>query len=438
MRSVARSTDMPAIYGAPPAWQCGRGPIAKRSVVSNPNFMTVDRIPLHRPDIGDEEIAAVSAVLRSGWLTTGAECRAFEEELATFTGAQHAVAVNSCTAALHLALEATGLQRSDAVLVPTLTFAATAEVVAYFGATPVLVDVEPDTLCLDAAAAARLLDERTAWRRVHAILPVHYAGQMADVDAIARLAHRWELRVIEDAAHALPAFARDPEGHWRTIGTTSEVTCFSFYANKTITTGEGGMMVTDSPELAARARRMSLHGLSADAWQRYGASGSWRYQIVAPGFKYNLTDLAAALGRVQLRKATALWERRTLLAARYAELFAGVDELELPQVREDRRSSWHLYALRLNLDRLSIDRAQFIDELQRLGIGASVHWMPLHLHPYYRDTFGYRQGDFPVADREWPRLVSLPIFPSMTEAEQQRVADAVIGVARRHHRRAVA
>ena len=407
--------------------------------------MSDERIPLHRPAIGDDEIAAVTDVLRSGWLTSGKACGAFEEELAAFVGAHHAVAVNSCTAALHLALEAAGITRGDVVLVPTMTFAATAEVVAYLGATPLFVDCERDTLNLDVGAARRTLETRLQGGRVpglsdgtpRAIVPVHYAGQMADVAAVARLADAHQLRVVEDAAHALPASAL-VDGVWRSVGTTAEQTCFSFYANKTITTGEGGMLVTDSPELAARARRMSLHGLSADAWQRYGASGSWRYQIVAPGFKYNLTDIAAALGRVQLTKANQLCEARRRIAARYAELLGDVEEIELPTARPDRRSSWHLYAIRLHGERLAIGRGEFIEELSRRGIGASVHWMPLHLHPYYRERFGLREGDFPVAEREWRRLISLPIFPSMSEAEQERVAGAVRSVAQHNRRRAVA
>jgi perosamine synthetase len=406
------------------------------------------RVPFHRPDIGEEEIAAVTAVLRSGWLTTGEQCRAFETEFADFVGARHAVAVSSCTAALHLALEAAEVSAGGLVLVPALTFAATAEVVTYFGATPVLVDCERDTLDIDACHAAHLLGELAAGRVVpgvraarpaHAIMPVHYGGQMADVDAVAALARAHQLRVIEDAAHALPAWARATDGSWRSVGTTAEQTCFSFYANKTITTGEGGMLVTDDEQLAARARRMSLHGLSSDAWSRFTAHGRWDYHVLAPGFKYNLTDMAAALGRAQLQKARALAERRRALAERYRALLGDVEELELPTERPDRRSSWHLYPLRLRLNRLAIDRAAFIEALGQAGVGSSVHWRPLHLHPYYRHTHGYRAQDLPVASAEWERLVSLPIFPSMSEAEQARVAAEVRRLVAQHLRaRAVA
>jgi len=409
--------------------------------------MATERIPLHRPAIEEDDVAAVTRVLRSGWLTTGAECQAFEAEFADAVGARHAVAVNSCTAALHLALEARGLRAGGVVLVPALTFAATAEVVAYFGATPVLVDCQRDTLNLDPAHAAHLCSELAAGRPVpglrhaaqpHAIIPVHYAGQMADVDAIATVARVHGLRVIEDAAHAFPAYARATDGRWRACGTTAEQTCFSFYANKTITTGEGGMLVSDDAQLIARARCMSLHGLSQDAWRRYGANGSWHYSIIAPGFKYNLTDIAAALGRAQLMKAESLATRRRQLADRYRALLGDVEELELPVERPDRRSAWHLYVLRLRLDRLGIDRDAFIQELGRAGIGTSVHWMPLHLHPYYHSTYQLSPRDFPVASAEWERMVSLPIFPSMRDDEQLRVAAAVRAVVARSLRAKVA
>jgi perosamine synthetase len=405
------------------------------------------RVPFHRPAIGDDELAAVCAVLRSGWLTSGAECAAFEREFASAVGAAHAIAVNSCTAALHLALEAAGVRAGDLVLVPTLTFAATAEVVTYLGATPVLVDCERDTFNLDPGHAARLLDTLGESRRVpgvvdprpaRAIIPVHYGGQMADVDWISTLARVHDVRVIEDAAHAFPAAARSIDGSWRPAGATAEQTCFSFYANKTITTGEGGMLVTNDDQLAARARMMSLHGLSRDAWQRYSAHGSWSYRIVAPGFKYNMTDVAAALGRVQLRKAARLAGRRRLLAARYDALLGDLDELELPVERGDRRSAWHLYVIRLRLEQLAIDRAAFVDELARAGIGASVHWMPLHLHPYYEERFGLHAEDFPVASAEWQRMISLPLYPTMSYAEQDRVAEAVRAIVARAARARVA
>lgn len=409
--------------------------------------MSEVRVPLHRPFIGDEEIAAVTSALRSGWLTTGEQCRLFEAEFAAAVGARHAVAVNSCTAALHLALEAAGVGRGDPVLVPALTFAATAEVVAYFDAVPVLVDCERDTLNLDVAHAAYLCAELAAGRRVpgvatprapRAIVPVHYGGQMANVDAVDLLARTHSLRVVEDAAHAFPAAARATDGGWRSAGTTAEQTCFSFYANKTITTGEGGMLVTDDQALADRARSMSLHGLTSDAWHRFTAHGRANYLIVAPGFKYNMTDFAAALGRVQLGRAVFLAERRRALAERYHALLGDVDELELPTERADRRSAWHLYVVRLHLDRLQLDRDDFVEELAQHGVSTSVHWRPLHLHPYYERTYALGPGDFPVASTEWARMVSLPLYPSMTEGEQEHVAAVVRGVLARGRRARVA
>jgi perosamine synthetase len=400
-------------------------------------------VPFHRPSIGEDEIAAVTAVMRSGWLTSGEQCKKFEEEFAAFVRAKHAVAVNSCTAALHLALAAAGVQRGDLVLVPTWTFAATAEVVIHLGATPVLVDADPRALHLDVAHAARLCDALSLGRAVpgvvfpappRAVMPVHFAGEMCDVDGIDVLASQYHLQVIEDAAHALPSFARSADGHWRTVGTTAAQTCFSFYANKTITTGEGGMLVTNDDRLAEQARRLALHGLSRDAWSRFGKGGSWDYQILAAGYKYNLTDMAAALGRVQLKRAYELATARTKVARRYNQLLEDVEEIQLPQEASDRRSAWHLYVIRLHLDRLNIGRDAFIEELTQAGIGASVHWRPLHLHRYYEETYALDPEDFPVATAEWQRCISLPIFPGQTEEEIDHVCRTVRAIAARHAR----
>jgi perosamine synthetase len=402
-------------------------------------------VPFFRPEIAAAEIDEVVDCLRSGWLTTGPRTKAFEAAFAGYVGARHGVAVNSCTAALHLALEAIGLKRGDLALVPTMTFAATAEVVRYFDAVPVFVDCDPATLCMDPAAAARTIEEIREGRPaaglapphgpLKAILPMHYGGQMADADAFRALADARDLALVEDAAHALPAFFRaGADAPWRSVGTTADVTCFSFYANKCITTGEGGMAVTDRADLADRMRVMSLHGMSKDAWKRFTDKGSWYYEIVAPGFKYNMTDVAAALGLVQLARADALWEGRRRVARRLSEGLADLDEMELPRERPDRRHSWHLYAIRLRLERLRIDRAAFIDEMKARGVAASVHWMPLHMQPYYVGTYGFRAEEFPVAAGLWPRLVSLPIFPSMTDAEIDRVVEVVRQVATRHRK----
>jgi perosamine synthetase len=381
-------------------------------------------LPFHVPEIGNEEIDSVVATLRSGWLTTGSRVKQFEEEFAAMVGSRHAIAVNSCTAALHLALEAVGLNERDEVILPTMTFAATAEVVTYFKAKPVLVDCTSDTLNLDPDAMEKAITPRTK-----AILPVHFAGHPCDMDRILEIARLNNLRVIEDAAHALPARYRG-----RMVGTIGDSTCFSFYATKTITTGEGGMITTDNPEWASRMRMMSLHGLSRDAWNRYSTQGSWAYDILAPGFKYNLTDIAAALGIAQLGKSERFWKMRERYASLYREGFCNLPELLLPPARGDVQHAWHLYVVRLDTERLRIGRNEFIEQLQRQGIGCSVHFIPLHLHRYYRETYGYDVAPFPVASKAFERIVSLPLYPKMTEDDVQRVVTVVRGLIEKYRR----
>lgn len=402
-------------------------------------------VPFFRPSIGELEIQAVVECLRSGWLTTGPRTKEFESRFAEYVGAKHAVAVNSCTAALHLALEALGLQRGESVIVPTMTFAATAEVVRYFDAVPVFVDCDPRTLCIDPDALDRTLERlaqqaplpglKAPYGKLRAIVPVHYAGQMVDVDRVRAAADKYGVPVIEDAAHTVPAaFRSSSTAPWRLVGSTANVTCFSFYANKCITTGEGGMAVTDDAELAARMRLMSLHGMSKDAWKRFMGGGAWYYEVVAPGFKYNLTDVAAALGLEQLKRAEELLQARRLIAERYLQGLADVEELALPVELSDRRHSWHLFAVQLRLSKLSIDRGAFIERLTEAGIGVSVHWQPLHMQPYYRGVYGYQPEAFPVAARIWPTLVSLPIFPGMTAVEVDEVIAAVKRIARENRK----
>jgi dTDP-4-amino-4,6-dideoxygalactose transaminase len=379
-------------------------------------------LPFHRPDIEQAEIDEVVDTLRSGWLTTGPKTHQFEADFAACVGAKHAIAVNSCTAAMHLALEAMDLQRGDQVITSPYTFAATAEVVRYFGAEPVFVDIRPDDLNIN----PRLI-EAAITRRTKAIIPVHIAGLPADLDAIYALADRYGLAVVEDAAHAFPSeYGGRPVGSPGASGQPSAV-CFSFYATKTITTGEGGMITTDDDALAERCRIMALHGISKDAWKRYTAEGSWYYEIIAPGYKYNLTDIAAAIGLVQLRKAGRMWQRRREIAQIYKEAFDSMPELQIPADRIDCQHAWHLYLLRLNLDRLRIDRAQFIQELKRLNIGTAVHFIPLHLHPYYQKTYGCAPDDFPVSYEEYQRVISLPIYSKMSDED---VEDVVSSVAR--------
>lgn len=391
------------------------------------------RVPFFRPSIGDAEVDEVVECLRSGWLTTGPRTKQFEEDFAKAVGAQYAVAVNSCTAALHLAVEALELHAGQAVLIPTMTFAATAEIIRYQGAIPILVDCEPSSLNIDLRDAERKLLQLRAGRlpipaevEVVGIIPVHVGGAMVDMEGVADFAKSHRLWVVEDSAHALPAEFKATDGRWRKSGqSTAAVTCFSFYANKTITTGEGGMAVTDDESLARRMRQMSLHGLSNDAWKRFSGTGAWDYRILAPGYKYNLTDLASSLGIHQLARAEELRAERQQLAERFLSELASVAELELPNVPADRLHSWHLFPIRLRLDRLNIDRNEFMERMRERGVSNSVHWRPLHLHPYYEQQFLWRAEDFPVASREWERLVSLPLFPGMTEAEVAEVIRCV-------------
>lgn len=395
--------------------------------------------------MGEAEIEAVVECLRSGWLTTGQRTTEFESRFAEYVGTRYAVAVNSCTAALHLALEAIGLKSGELVLVPTFTFAATAEVVRYFDAIPVFVDSDPETLCICPEALERTLaalanGEPVAgvslpYGVVRAVIPVHYAGQVAEMAPIRAIADRYGLALIGDAAHTLPAYYRsNSQSPWQSVGTLADITCFSFYANKCITTGEGGMIVTDREDFADRMRLMSLHGMSKDAWKRFSGEGSWYYEILAPGFKYNLTDIAASIGLRQLDRAETLLSQRREIAGFFSQRLATVEELETPIALTNRQHAWHLYVIRLRLERLSIDRARFIAELAERGVSASVHWLPLHMHPYYRDTFHYAQNDFPVAAAAWERIVSLPIFPGMTIAEREFVVQTVMEVTRKYHR----
>lgn len=382
------------------------------------------KIPFHRAAVGEEEVQAVIEVIRSGWLTMGAKTLEFERAFAAYIGAPYAVAVSSCTAALHLALEAVGVGAGDEVLVPTTTFTATAEVVTYLGGRPVLVDVDPETLTLDPLDALRRITPRT-----RAVIPVHFAGQPCDMNAIRELAGRYDLHVIEDAAHALPSSYCG-----KRVGTLSELTAFSFYATKTLTTGEGGMITTDNEDYARRMQLMRLHGISRDAWNRYSAEGSWHYEVLEAGYKYNLTDLQAALGLVQLAKCDAMSQCRQGISESYTTAFAPVQALEVPSVMEGRQSSWHLYVLRLRLEELAIDRKNFIQELAARGVGASVHFIPLHLQPYYQARFGYRPGDLPASEREYHRCVSLPIFPNMSQEEIDQVVWSVIDVTKCHQK----
>jgi dTDP-4-amino-4,6-dideoxygalactose transaminase len=406
-------------------------------------------VPFYRPDLGESEIEEVVAALRSGWLTTGPRVKRFEEEFKSAVAAPHAVALTSCTAALHLAVHALSLRPGDGVLVPAMTFAATAEVVRYEGGIPILVDCDPSTLNLDLRHAERTVAHIRAGGAlaglprnlpVVGMIPVHVAGMMMNIDEMNAFALRHNLWVVEDAAHAFPAaWRRRLEDAWQYCGQQSAaISCFSFYANKTITTGEGGMAVTADAELAARMRLMSLHGLSHDAWDRYSGNGNWDYRILAPGYKYNMTDIAAAIGIHQLARAEEMRLGREAIAQQYLQRLGDVEELELPPVDSDRIHAWHLFPIRLRLERLTIDRNSFVSELGRAGVSCSVHWRPLHLHPYYEETFGWRPADLPSASATWKRLVSLPLFSSMRRDEIDAVVSAVRAVCGRWSQRLAA
>ena len=395
-------------------------------------------IPFALPSIGEEEIEAVVATMRSGWLTTGPRTKEFEQAFAAEVGARHALAVNSATGGLHLAMEAVGIGADDLVLVPSWTFTATAEVARYLGAHPAFVDVEADTLNID----VKQLEQRVvALKREHgvrlkAIAPVHFGGQACEMDPILSIAQAHGLAVIEDAAHAFPTTVssrtvHESERNTRKIGTVGHATVFSFYATKTIATGEGGMVTTEDDRLAERIRLMRLHGISRDVWNRYTSTKpSWYYEVVAPGYKYNLTDIAAAMGLVQLGKAQVFQNGRDAIARQYHAAFAGHPALEIPLQRHvGDIHAWHLYVLRLSLERLTIDRNQFIHEMAQRGVGCSVHFIPLHLQPYWRERYKLDPALFPVATREFERVISLPIYPNMDGSMVQRVIDAVLEIA---------
>ncbi|MFP4637012.1 MAG: DegT/DnrJ/EryC1/StrS family aminotransferase [Spirochaetaceae bacterium] len=382
-----------------------------------------DPIPFCRPSLGAEEEEAVLRVLRSGWLTTAAEARAFETEFAEAMGRRHALAVNSATAGLHLALEAVGVGPGDFVATSPYTFAATAEVVRYLGADPLFVDIEEHGYNID----PRKLETALSARSVRAVVPVHVGGRPCETDRILEIAARHGAAVVSDAAHTLLTADGTP------VGTEGDAAVYSFYATKPITTGEGGMLVTDRSDLAERVRLMRLHGIDRDVWDRYSAVGaSWAYAVTEAGYKYNMPDLTAAIGRVQLRKARELQRRRREIAARYRQAFDGLPWLRLPP--DHPLHCYHLFIIELEPDELTIDRDAFIEELAAYGIGTSVHFIPLHVMPYYRRLYGYTEESFPVSWHRYRRVVSLPIYPSMTDRQVDRVIDAVTKTGTRHLR----
>jgi len=389
--------------------------------------MRTDFLSFHRPYIAEEEIQEVVDTLRSGWLTTGPKTKQFEKEFTSYIGSKHAITVNSGTAALHLALDAIGLKQGERVILPTMTFAATAEVVIYFKAKPVLVDCQKDTFNIDLDQAEEYLDKNPY--KVKAIIPVHVAGQPCEMDRVLEIAKRFNLKVIEDAAHALSAKYKE-----RVIGRIGDIAAFSFYVTKSITTGEGGMVTTDDDEYAEMIRKMSLHGISKDAWKRYTSEGSWYYEILRAGYKYNMTDIASAIGIHQLRKCDWFYEKRKEIAQTYTRAFKEMEEIQEPVVKPYIQHAWHLYIIQLNLEKLTIDRARFIQEMKNRNIGTSVHFIPLHMHPYYRKMYGYKPEDFSGAKYVYERIVSLPIYPKMKKKDVEDVVWAVKNIVAKYRK----
>jgi dTDP-4-amino-4,6-dideoxygalactose transaminase len=393
-------------------------------------------LPFSPPLLGDEEVDEVLDTLRGSWITTGPKTKLFEREFAEFVSSPDAVAVSSCTDALQVALAAIGVGPGDAVFTTTMTFCSTVHVIEHVGARPILVDVQPDTLNLDPAALRVAVEAVAAAGELvpRCIIPVHFGGNPCDMTSIDALAAEYGMAIVEDAAHAVPAsiggrMIGDPTAPVGVI----RATAFSFYATKNLTTGEGGML-TAPPDVLDEARLWSLHGMSRDAWKRYGEAGSWFYEVVRPGFKCNMTDIQAALGLHQLRRLPSFQERRRQAVATYAEAFAGHPEVECPKESAGATSAWHLFPLRLNLEALTIDRSAFIDEMTRRNIGTSVHFIPVHLHPYYRDRYGFEAEQFPVAWHEYHRLVSLPLNPSLTDGDLEDIVTAVIDVIEKHRK----
>jgi dTDP-4-amino-4,6-dideoxygalactose transaminase len=378
--------------------------------------MRASFLPFSPPCLDDDEIREVTECLRSGWLTTGPKCREFEQRFAERLHSPAALALSSCTAALHTALAVLGIGPGDEVITSTFTFVSTVSVIEHVGARPILVDVEPDTLNLDPARVAEAITGRT-----RAIIPVHYGGHPCDMTALRRLADDHGLAIVEDAAHALPAKYGD---QW--IGQGDNPCCFSFYATKNLTTGEGGML-TGSPEFIDRARVVSLHGMNRDAWKRYDKGGSWFYEVVMPGFKYNLPDVLAAIGLAQLRKLERMQARRREVVAAYREGLAGLP-LELPVERDGIEHAWHLFPVRLTAE--GPGRDAVIENLSSRNIGTSVHFIPVHLHPFYQEKYGWQRGAFPVAEAAFERIVSLPLCGGLTPGDQEEVIAAVRGVLR--------
>jgi perosamine synthetase len=381
------------------------------------------KIPFHKTYLGDEEVNAASDVIRSGWLTMGEKTFEFEKNFSAYIGASDSIAVNSCTAALHLALKAAGVGPGDEVIIPAMTFIATWEIIRYFDAVPVLCDIERDSFLISTAEIEKKITPRTK-----AIIPVHFGGESCDMDVIMSIARKYKLVVIEDAAHALPTLYKG-----KLIGTIGDITCFSFYATKTLTTGEGGMITTADKCFADRMRRLRLHGITKDAWNRYSDKGSWEYDVAEPGYKYNITDIASAIGIEQLKRCDSMNFMRREIARKYNSAFSKTGFLDLWHVRDEEECAWHLYPVRLKTDVLKISRNHFINELKAADIGTSVHYIPMYRFSAFNNS-GYVPADFQNCEDMFAREVSLPVWPGMSEAETDYVIETVTGILEKNKR----
>lgn len=381
-------------------------------------------LPYAVPLIEDDDINEVVETLKSGWVAKGPRTIEFEKRFAEYTGAKYAIAMNSATAALHIALIAGGVKPGDEVITTPITFAATANTIIHIGATPIFVDVDPNTFCIDANKIEEKITDRTK-----AIVPVHYTGHACDMDKIRAIAEKYNLFVSEDAAHAIDTYYKGD-----LIGKKGDCASFSFYATKNICTGEGGMLTTNREDIAEKARVISTHGMSKAAWNRYGKGGAWRYDIEYPGHKYNMFDIQAALAKTQMNKLDFMQDRRKEIVKKYEEEFSKLDGIKLPPEADYTTHSWHLYVIRLELDKLTIDRDRFIELMAEANIGTSVHFIPVHLMSYYRETYGYKEGDLPVAESYFDTIVSLPLYPKMTDEDVQDVINAVTDIINENHK----
>ncbi len=381
-------------------------------------------LPYSVPLIDDNDINEVVETLKSGWVAKGPRTIEFEKRFAEYTGAKYAIAMNSATAALHIALIAGGVKPGDEVITTPITFAATANTIIHVGAKPVFVDIDPNTFCIDANKIEEKITDKTK-----AIVPVHYTGHACNMDKIRAIAEKYDLFVSEDAAHAIDTYYKGD-----LIGKKGDCASFSFYATKNICTGEGGMLTTNREDIAEKARIISTHGMSKAAWNRYGKGGTWRYDIEYPGHKYNMFDIQAALAKTQMNKLDFMQDRRKEIVKKYEEAFSNLDGIKLPPEAEYTTHSWHLYVIRLELDKLTIDRDEFIELMAEANIGTSVHFIPVHLMSYYRETYGYKEGDLPIAENYFDTIVSLPLYPKMTDEDVQDVINVVTDIIKENHK----